>query len=43
MVRCIYDSTIECIEGEPEREKCRKCPIYEAVVEGAKGCGSVEF
>ncbi|WP_456369464.1 hypothetical protein [Geoglobus sp.] len=43
MAECLYDPGVECIEGEPDGEKCRKCPIYEAVVSGAKGCGSLEF
>jgi len=42
-MKCVYDNTIECIRGRPRRDLCRECEIYKAVVEGAKGCGSVEF
>ncbi len=44
-MKCIYDPGIDCVEGleSVDESKCRSCPIYEAIVEGSKGCGSVEF
>ena len=42
-MKCVYDSKIECPEEEQSFEKCRKCSFYLAIIEGAKGCGSIEF
>ncbi|WP_290902359.1 hypothetical protein [Ferroglobus sp.] len=42
-MKCIYDPAVDCIYEDFSEEKCKRCPIYEAIVEGAKGCGSIEF